>query len=125
MSKLKEIKQRCSQATPGPWRAVIEDQITAAPETEKYSEESDVALAVVRSWDGEPPAARAIANKHFIASARTDLPWAVGWIERASIELRVLRAICRSMPKPRLGEWDWPGIEGRVDKLLSELTGDK
>lgn len=119
MSKLKEIKQRCSMATPGPWVSIDHgDNYGAAPRIYRSDDPCDDG----EWWNGRDGEYR---DREFVCAARTDLPWAVGWIERASIELRVLRAICRSMPKPRLGEWDWPGIEGRVDKLLSELTGDK
>jgi hypothetical protein len=58
--------------TPAPWKTLQVShnvfQITAASQTENYSE-TQVALAVIRAWDGEPPMEQVEANALLMAAA--------------------------------------------------------
>lgn len=95
--RLREIEERVSKATPGPWRAVCE---ATAEETacgrDVYSltgpewvEEGDY------SFFGEHDA-------QFIAHARDDVPWLLSLLREREEEIRRLRTL---LERARIGAW--------------------
>lgn len=89
--KLQEIRERCEQATPGPWyrdgsRKGTQNQIVSPAEdnaraTVMTDNGSAVAAVHITAWKQERRDARPDAE--FIAHARTDIPALLDWIGRA------------------------------------------
>ena len=79
-SRLQEIADRASRATPGPWHA---SESIDPNEGYIYTDDTDVVADTCESF-------RAQADADFIAAARDDVPWLLAEHERLSRELRQL-----------------------------------
>ncbi len=111
-ARLAAIRARCEASTPGPWEPMSAKdgrnwfpQVQAAGDLAAIAHGDATVIAVCKAASGE-------FDIEFIASGRTDLPWAVALVERYEAalvdcvrELHELREVYDTLRKAHDPNW--------------------